>query len=133
MFNWQSGTWASWIKLRERLPHAVLIQSGEGWGELEFAKDAAQSLLCENPGPGRSACGRCQACGWFALGNHPDFRLVVPESMAPEEEGAEPGKKKSEQVRIEQIRVHTDFLEVGTDRAGLPVLLLCPAQDMHRD
>jgi DNA polymerase-3 subunit delta' len=132
MFNWHSTSWESWKKVRERLPHAVLIQSGEGWGELEFARAAAQSLLCEKLGPGGRACGSCAACGWFALGNHPDFRLVVPESMAPEaEEGVEPGKKKSEQIRIEQIRDLADFLAVGTHRAGLRVILIYPGEAMN--
>lgn len=132
MFNWQSTSWESWKKVRERLPHAVLIQGGEGWGELEFAQAAAQSLLCEKLGPGGRACGSCAACGWFALGNHPDFRLVVPESMAPEaEEGAEAGKKKSEQIRIEQIRDLADFLAVGTHRAGPRVILIYPGEAMN--
>src|SRR5882672_3908963 len=132
MFNWQSLSWERWEKLRERLPHAVLIQAGEGWGELEFARTAAQSLLCEKPRPGGGACGTCAACNWFVLGNHPDFRLVVPESMAPEaEEGAEPGKKKSEQIRIDQIRDLVDFLAVGTHRAGLRVILIYPAEAMN--
>jgi DNA polymerase-3 subunit delta' len=132
MFNWQSTSWEGWKKMRERLPHAVLIQGGEGWGEFEFARAAAQSLLCEKLGPGGRACGSCAACGWFALGNHPDFRLVVPDSMAPEtEEGAEPVKKKSDQIRIDQIRELADFLAVGTHRAGLRVILIYPADVMN--
>jgi len=116
----------------ERLPHAILMHSGEGWGELEFAQTVAQSLLCENPKAERRACGACRACGWFALGNHPDFRLIVPESLAPEpEEGAEPGKKRSEQIRIEQVRELADFLAVGTHRAGLRVILIYPAEAMN--
>ena len=118
--------------MRERLPHAVLIQSGEGWGELEFALGVAQSLLCEKPRDDRRPCGECQACAWFALGNHPDFRLVVPESFVPEaDEAAEPGKKRSEQVRIEQVRELADFLGVGTHRAGLRVILIYPAEAMN--
>jgi DNA polymerase-3 subunit delta' len=132
VFNWQSTSWAGWKQLRERLPHAVLIQSGEGWGELEFARSAAQSLLCEKPGPDRRACGNCLACSWFSLGNHPDFRMLVPESMAAEtEEGGEPGKKRSDQIRIEQIRELADFLAVGTHRAGLRVILIYPAEAMN--
>jgi len=116
----------------ERLPHAILMHSGEGWGELEFAQTVAQSLLCENPKAEKRACGTCRACGWFALGNHPDFRLIVPESLAPEpEEGAEPGKKRSEQIRIEQVRELADFLAVGTHRAGLRVILIYPAEAMN--
>src|SRR5882672_5860693 len=113
MFSWQSSPWKHWIKVREHLPHAVLIQSGDGWGELQFAQSAAQSLLCEKPRPGHLACGACQACNWFTAGNHPDFRLIVPESMAaePPEEGAEPGKKRSDQIRIEQICELADLLD----------------------
>src|SRR5882672_7682306 len=133
MFSWQSSPWKHWIKVREHLPHAVLIQSGDGWGELQFAQSAAQSLLCEKPRPGHLACGACQACNWFTAGNHPDFRLIVPESMAaePPEEGAEPGKKRSDQIRIEQIRELADFLAVGTHRAGLRVILIYPAEAMN--
>src|SRR5258705_507566 len=133
IFRFQDQAWKAWVRLRERLPHAILIQSGEGMGEFEFAHACAQSLLCEKPGPDRKACGSCRACSWFSQGNHPDFRLIVPESMAPEsrEEGAEPAKKKSEQIRIEQVRELADFLAVGTHRGGLRVLLVYPAEAMN--
>ncbi len=132
MFKWQESAWSAWISLRDRLPHAILIQSGEGWGEFEFGQTAAQSLLCEKPRPNRQACGACHACTWFALGNHPDFRLIVPESLAPEsEERVEPGKKRSDQIRIEQVRELADFLAVGTHRAGLRVILIYPAEAMN--
>ena len=132
MFKWQESAWAAWAKARERLPHAILMQSGEGWGELEFALEVAKSLLCENPKRDTGPCGTCQACAWFALGNHPDFRLIVPESLAPEpEEGMEAGKKRSDQIRIEQVRELADFLAVGTHRAGLRVILIYPAEAMN--
>src|SRR5438046_4116185 len=133
IFKWQEQPWKDWKQLRERLPHAILIQSGEGLGEFEFAQACAQSLLCEDPRQDRRPCGACHACDWFSLGNHPDFRLIVPESMAPEpgEECAEPAKKKSEQIRIEQVRELADFLAVGTHRAGLRVILVYPAEAMN--
>jgi DNA polymerase III subunit delta' len=133
MFIWQESAWKAWVPMRMRPSHAILMQSGEGWGELEFAQAVAQSLLCEKPQADTRACGSCPACGWFALGNHPDFRLIVPESLAPEssEEGVEPGKKRSEQIRIEQVRELGDFLAVGTHRAGLRVILIYPAEAMN--
>src|SRR5260370_10118098 len=133
IFKFQEQAWQAWAQLRERLPHAILIQSGEGMGEFEFAQACAQSLLCETPGPDRRACGSCRACSWFLQGNHPDFRLIVPESMAPEsrEEAVEPAKKKSEQIRIEQVRELAGFLAVGTHRGGLRVLLVYPAEAMN--
>ncbi len=133
IFKWQEQAWKAWAQVRERLSHAILIQSAEGLGEFEFAQACAQSLLCENPRADRQACGSCHACNWFSQGNHPDFRLIVPESMAPEsrEEGAEPGKKKSEQIRIEQARELAEFLAVGTHRGGLRVILVYPAETMN--
>jgi len=135
MFTWHDPAWTAWARIRERLPHAVLIQSAEGLGELEFAQGVAQSLLCEKPLGDRRGCGTCAACNWLAQGNHPDFRLLVPESMAPEsqEEGAEPARKekRSEQIRIEQVRELAEFLAVGTHRAGLRVILVYPAEAMN--
>src|SRR2546425_11951303 len=135
MFIWQDSAWNAWLPIRERLPHAILIRSAEGSGELEFAQGVAQSLLCEKPRGDRRGCGACPACGWFARGNHPDFRLLLPDSMLPEsqEEGAEPGKKekRSEQIRIEQVRELADFLAVGTHRAGLRVIVIYPAEAMN--
>jgi DNA polymerase-3 subunit delta' len=135
MFSWQDSAWRVWLPLRERLPHAILIRGAEGSGELEFAQEAAQSLLCEKPRADRRPCGMCSACGWFSQGNHPDFRLLVPERMLPELQGedAEPAKKekRSDQIRIEQVRELADFLAVGTHRAGFRVILIYPADAMN--
>jgi DNA polymerase-3 subunit delta' len=135
LLHWQLSSWQEWNRLQDRLPHAVLIRGGEGMGAFEFGKSVAQALLCENPGADRQGCGACPACHWLGQGNHPDFRLIVPESMVPEsqEEGDAPGKKekRSEQIRIEQIRALADFLAVGTHRAGLRVILIYPAESMN--
>jgi len=123
------------MQLRGRLPHAILIQGAEGQGEFEFGLAAALSLLCEKPLPDGRGCGACLACNWFRQGNHPDFRLLVPESLAPESaaEGAELTRKekRSEQIRIEQVRDLSGFLAVGTHRAGLRVILLYPSEAMN--
>lgn len=123
------------MQLRGRLPHAVLIQGTEGQGEFEFGLAAAQSLLCEKPRGDGGGCGSCPACNWFLQRNHPDFRLLVPESLAPESggEGADPARKerRSEQIRIEQVRDLSGFLAIGTHRAGFRVILLYPAETMN--
>ena len=67
IFEWQQRPWKDWTRLRERLPHAILMQSGEGLGEFEFAQACAQSLLCEGPRPDERPCGACRACGWFPI------------------------------------------------------------------
>src|SRR2546427_12586786 len=115
IFDWQEQPWKAWTRLRERLPHAILIQSGEGLGEFEFAQACAQSLLCERPQPDRRACGTCHALNWFSLGNHPDFRLIVPESQEPDspEGGAKHSKKRTEHKPIDTARWLDCFLLDG--------------------
>jgi DNA polymerase-3 subunit delta' len=94
--------------------------------------------LCESRSKDGLACGACPACTWFASGNHPDFRLIQPESLAPAQdeaesgEGSEEGKKKaSKQIKIEQIRGLSDFLNVGSHRRGYRVVLINPAESMN--
>jgi DNA polymerase-3 subunit delta' len=135
MFYWLDPAWKAWGRLSQRLPHAVLVQAPEGCGAFEFAQMVASSLLCENPGAERKACGACLACRWFGQGSHPDFRLIVPESMTenPQSEGEESPRKekRSEQVRIEQVRELADLLSVGTHRGGHRVILIYPADAMN--
>src|SRR3989304_4010251 len=99
-FPWQEDVWNRLAGMHRRLPHALLFHGRPGIGKRHFAEVLAQSLLCENRLTPGLACGACPACAWFSSGNHPDFRLIQPEALAPaiEEaeagEGAEEGKKK---------------------------------------
>ena len=134
MFLWQKNTLIELVKQRERLPHAFLVHGREGVGQLEFAVAFGQQLLCERPTGEGLACGACQACNWFSRGNHPDFRLVQPDSATPEGEDEEPAPKKdkkSNQIRIDQVRALQNFLAVGTHRAGNRVIVLNPADTMN--
>ena len=136
-FPWQSEVWTRLAGMRGRLPHALLFHGRTGIGKLHLAQVLAQSLLCENQSAQGLACGVCPACAWFAAGNHPDFRLVQPEALAPPEEaeaaeGGDEGKKKpSKQIKIEQIRALGDFLNVGAHRNGYRVVLIHPAESMN--
>ncbi len=76
------------------------------------------------------------SCHWFSQGNHPDFREIVPEAAAQDEEdaeteGAKPDKPKSVVIKIEQVRAVADFISLTTHRAGYRVLLLHPADALH--
>ena len=134
IFPWQATHWEQLAARLDRLPHALLIQARPGVGAVEFGRYLAQTLLCENRQTGGFACGACQACNWFSQGNHPDFRRLQPESMAPESEDESPSKKekkKSDQIKIEQIRATEGFLAVGTHRGGARVILIDPADAMN--
>ncbi|MES2772061.1 MAG: DNA polymerase III subunit delta' [Pseudomonadota bacterium] len=143
----------SWLQLdarRSSLPSALLLAGQRGNGKFELAQHFVASLLCENLSATHQACTRCLACGWFAQGNHPDFRLLQaentaaesplktsesPSQPAPEETPASEGgasKKLSRQITIEQIRALDEFLHIGTHREGARIVLIHGAEAMNR-
>lgn len=136
IYPWQKKAWDELGRYRAQLPHAILLREREGLGGEALARTFAQALLCEAPQEGGLPCGRCPACNWFIQGNHPDFRLLQPDSLAPEpaaegEDAPAKKEKKSEQIRIDQVRALQDFLGVGTHRGGLRVIAVHPAEAMN--
>lgn len=131
IYPWQSELWARLAAMRARLPHALLLQGAPGIGKLDFTLALAQSLLCSVPDAAGVACGQCEACNWFAQGNHPDFRLLEP-ALAEQggEEGSPPGGRKS-QIAVDQVRDAGDFITLSSHRAGLRVVLLHPADALN--
>ncbi len=134
---WQRETLNALVARGSRIPHALLVHGRSGIGKVQFARTLAQSLLCESPEQGM-ACGKCHACGWFANGNHPDFRELLPESLTDDDAADETtvdadtkDKKKSKEIKIDQIRGISDFMTLSTHRDGYRVLLIHPAEAMN--
>ena len=135
------------LALRERLPHALLLVGPPGIGKRALAEYFAQSLLCESPAADGHPCGECGGCRWFADGNHPDYRAVIPEILQPDPDpgpdsevgtGAEAGASKSKTapskvIKIGQIRALDGFFNVGTHRSGRRLLMLYPADTLNTD
>jgi DNA polymerase-3 subunit delta' len=64
--------------------------------------------------------------------------LIQPQALAPTDEDGVPGevedeskKKASKQIKIEQIRGLSDFLNIGSHRNGKRVVLIHPAESMN--
>ncbi len=149
LYPWQQETWRQLLSDLGRLPHALLLHGPEGSGKGLFAQTLAARLLCEQAEGEAFACGQCPACQWFNSGNHPDFRLVQPESeeaQGESESGGEGGeggeesdagtekagkKKRSTQIKIDQVRELADFMVMGTHRQGLRIVILRPAEAMN--
>jgi DNA polymerase III subunit delta' len=133
---WQREALAELIGRGTKIPHALLIYGRSGIGKLEFARTLAQSLLCEAPEDG-FACGKCNACGWFRDGNHPDFRELMPDALNESSDDDAPvdaddkDKKKSREIRVDQVRGIADFMTLSTHRDGFRVLLIHPAEAMN--
>jgi DNA polymerase-3 subunit delta' len=142
MYPWQEDAWTRLQAMRVRLPHAILFHGPAGIGKADFIEAFAQALLCENVRPDGHACGACASCGWFAQGNHPDYRRVRPEALeddlpaaegdeAPAEEKKAKTKTASKEIKIEQVRALADFMNISTHRQGLRVVVLYPAEALN--
>lgn len=149
--DWLLPAWRS--VLAQHRHHALLVHGPAGIGKSAFAHALARAWLCEAPQAGGAACERCLACGWFAQGNHPDFRLLTPgaaQEAAGPPEGERGGEREGEQdgerpqgragaraakvardIRIEQVRALERFVEVSAHRGGCKVVLIDPADALN--
>ena len=140
MHPWNAPLLDSLRRRMGRLPHALLVHGMRGVGKLALAERIAQMLLCEHADEAKRPCGACAGCRWFLAGSHPDFRRLEPEALAQQpaeqtgEEPAEPGGRRAKpsiEIKIDQVRELTDFLNVGSHRGRLRVALVHPAEDMN--
>jgi DNA polymerase III subunit delta' len=139
MHPWNEPVFESLKRRLEALPHALLLHGPRGVGKLALAERAAQLMLCEAGDPARRPCGTCDGCRWFLAGNHPDFRRLEPEALAKvsseaeaEEEGPARGAKKpSHEIKVDQVRELAGFLNIGSHRGRMRVVLVHPAEEMN--
>lgn len=129
---WHRQALVRLLAVRERLPHALLVAGPRGIGKQDFVRALGAALLCGNPDGERLACGSCAACGWFAAGNHPDYRETVPEASQEDGDDVEAsdarGKKKSQVIRVSEVRALQDFVMLSAHRGGIKVAVLNPAE-----
>ncbi|CAG0968520.1 DNA polymerase III subunit delta' [Methylophilaceae bacterium] len=136
VYPWQSDLLKKLSGNRLRLHHALLLKGRAGIGKFDFAQRLSKSLLCAAPDNQGAACEKCASCGWFAQGNHPDFRLLTPEQEGSEEAetvgaGAKKTSRKS-QISVAQVRELQHFLELSSHHsAGLRIALIHPAEALN--
>ncbi len=146
IYPWQTDDWNRLQALRAHWPHALLLHGQAGIGKLRFAQHVAQGFLCEAPRENGEPCGACAACNWFEQGNHPDYRIVLPEALAGEafaaaqadepkaaetDEGGKKTRTPSKEIKIEQVRALLDFCGIGSHRGGARVVVLYPAEALN--
>lgn len=152
MINNELPIFRHWWKLLlptlERRPSALMLHGPAGIGKTSFGHEIAAALFCEHPlAEDGSACGECRACGWMRTAQHPDFRWIRSDAEAAEdaelsqdpglqesssaEEGSGSEKKKSQEIRIEQIRGLAAFANIGSHRGGIRIALISPANRMN--
>lgn len=131
-FIFNSSAWVALQGRRTKLPHALLLIGQAGTGKGQLAEAFAAGLLCEQPKADHRACGGCLACNWLQQGNHPDFRMLQPAAHSSAEEEGEGKKKASQQITVDQVRDLDEFINVGTHRGGLRIIVIRPAEAMNR-
>ena len=131
MYSWHENDFDQLLASSQGRHHALLVTGPAGIGKSGFARTLAAALLCEDAGAGGRACGKCAACGWFALGHHPDFRALIPEADDPDFEAPAKGPKPSKDIRIDQVRALASFVAVGGHRGGNKVVLVQPADALN--
>ena len=130
--NWHDAQWRQLWAPAAGLPHALLLSGVEGIGKGAFALAVAARLLCDAP-VGGVACADCPSCRWFAGGNHPDFRYVLPDGDSENDtEASESDKKKTNRrIVIDQIRALEEFVFMGGHRNGARIIVIDPAETMN--
>jgi DNA polymerase-3 subunit delta' len=141
---WNKVKAASFVRDRERLPHAMLFAGPQGLGKDALAAWLAQFLFCADPSAEGAACGHCQGCRLFAAGSHPDLHVVQPEAIyktsgtlmaqyALRYPPAEKSKdsKDSAVIRIDQIRSLIEAAQTRPQIGASMVMLLSPADSMN--
>ena len=103
------------FRAQDRLGHAWLFSGLAGSGKLTLARFFAQTLLCEHQDDA-PPCGSCRGCLLFLGGNHPDWQLIQPEKRL---------------ITIDQIRAQLDFANQTSQRGGMKVLVIKPAEAMN--
>ena len=133
IYPWQISTWSRIQSEKLRMPHAMLLRGQAGIGKLDFAFELAQSLLCLIPKHDGFACKECDSCHWFSQSNHPDFRLLSPDTGDDDQDETITKKKtKKANILIEQVRDLSQFLALSSHRANANrILLIAPAETLN--
>lgn len=116
---WLIDSWDSlagrWVK--QRLPHALLLEGRNGIGKEVFAAELARRLVCEGAGSELKPCGHCKHCELVAAESHPDIRVYRPED--------------SKVIKVDQVRALGDFAVASPQVARHKVIILDSADKLN--
>lgn len=124
---WQQATLRDFAAARGQWPHALLIHGPRGIGKHALALHLAQTMLCETPAPGGTACGTCAGCRYAVAGQHPDLMRVELLTFDPDEDAL----VLSDGLGIDRIRALIDFVQLTSHRGRAKVAVIAPAERMN--
>jgi DNA polymerase-3 subunit delta' len=136
---------APWIarqlaRLLQQRGHAWLLQGPSGLGQYELGLSLAQAWLCEQPSA-QGSCGVCGSCHLIHTHAHPDFVVLMPETVMLEMGWPLPEKaqkdiddksrKPSKDIRVEAMRETVTFAQRTSARGRGLAVLVYPAERMN--
>lgn len=101
---------------QNRLPHALVLESGTTEERMKLARLVAKALVCKDEV--NRPCNTCEACRKADSGNHPDILTVVPEN----------GRKT---ISVDTVRTMRDSAYVLPNEADYKVYIIDPADTMQ--
>jgi len=120
--------------------HAWLLQGPSGLGQYELGLALAQSWLCEQP-TASGPCGICASCHMVDTHAHPDFVVLMPETVMLErgwplsetaqKEIDDKKRKPSKEIRVEAMRDTVAFAQRTSARGRGLAVLVYPAERMN--
>lgn len=120
--------------------HAWLLQGPSGLGQYELGLALAQTWLCEHPTPA-GPCGVCGSCHLVGSHAHPDFVVLMPETVmleqgwplseAAQKEIDDKKRKPSKEIRVEAMRDTVAFAQRTSARGRGLAVLVYPAERMN--
>ncbi|HAX21917.1 MAG TPA: DNA polymerase III subunit delta' [Hydrogenophaga sp.] len=139
------ATRAPWVQrqlqaLLAQRGHAWLLQGPSGLGQYELALALAQTWLCEQP-TASGPCGVCASCHMVDTHAHPDFVVLMPETVMLErgwplaetaqKEIDDKKRKPSKEIRVEAMRDTVAFAQRTSARGRGLAVLVYPAERMN--
>lgn len=141
LYPWQGPLEEALLNLKGRLPNGILVYGPRGAGTFDLVEAFAKSLLCTQPAPDGTPCGRCRGCHLTKAGTHPDIRYVVSEAeslprdipFVPPDNAASDRKSVYREILIHQTRALTDFLNLKSHEGGVRIVLVYPADRIRAE
>jgi len=137
---WNEQRWQQLMRIRNTLPHALLLSGNPGSGKNNLAQMLAMSLLCQQSD--QEACQRCHSCHLFLAGSHPDFHVlsageskIFPDILQRYRKRYEEDESKSQKVKMQipVARIHrlTEALFSSAHTSEYKVALISPAESLN--
>ncbi len=122
-FPWQRDNWSRLYNTAasSRIAHALLFMGPGGVGKYQFAIAFKNALLCSENTIAEPACGKCRFC---KMEHHPDYYEVTLEVD-------ERTNKKSNVIKIDQIRKLIEYSHLHTHFGKAKVIIIHPAEKMN--